>query len=99
MTRLQLKPLLASLILAFGLHGLPVAAEVDPDRVEALGFSPQRLGKIDDFVRRDIAAQKIPGAVTLVPGTVNWCTLSPRARWAWTTRDQWPSTPCSGSTP
>lgn len=66
MTRLQLKPLLASLILTFGLYSLPVAAEVDPDRVEALGFSPQRLGKIDDFVRRDIAGQKIPGAVTLV---------------------------------
>lgn len=56
--------LIASLFL--GLIALEAPADLDPERVKKMGVSPERLEKITDFVRRDIAANKLSGAVTLV---------------------------------
>jgi CubicO group peptidase (beta-lactamase class C family) len=50
------------------LSALVASTQAQPSRetIEQLGFDPERLSRITDFVARDIAAQKIAGAVTLV---------------------------------
>ena len=59
---MNLRALLLLSLLATPLQAADVAV-VDP---EAVGFSTERLGKITDFVEREIAEGNLAGAVTLV---------------------------------
>ena len=54
-------------LLLLSLLTMPLrAADVAVVNSEAVGFSSNRLGKISEFVDREIAAGNLPGAVTLV---------------------------------
>ena len=59
---MNLRALLLLSLLAMPLQAADVAV-VDP---EAVGFSTERLGKITDFVEREVAEGNLVGAVTLV---------------------------------
>lgn len=50
-------------LLCGALHGLPAHAQAKPDDT---GLSPAGLAKIGDWMRAEVAAKKIPGAVLMI---------------------------------
>ena len=57
--------LTAVMVLAIGYNAVH-AASLPEAKPEELGFSQQGLARLDDFVAREIAAKRVPGAVIAI---------------------------------
>src|SRR5216684_8119937 len=56
---------LALLVLAFAV-GRPSAIDAEAPLSMRAGFSPDKLARVGDYIRNEIATGKIPGAILLI---------------------------------
>src|SRR3982074_506798 len=55
-----------ALLLAADVAGWPAAGTAESPSAASSGFSPDKLRRVGDYIRNEIATGKIPGAILLI---------------------------------